>query len=129
MLAVDTNIVIRFLTRDDPVQSPKARHLITSGETFIADTVLLETEWVLRSLYGYSPTRIVHALRDLLGVDGVTLDNPARVAAALDFAEAGFDFADALHLAHAAHCDAFVTFDKSLVRAARGVSPLPVRAP
>jgi predicted nucleic-acid-binding protein len=129
MLALDTNIVVRFLTRDDAVQSPKAYRLITSGPTFVADTVLLETEWVLRSLYGFGPARIAYALRDLVSIDGVTVERPDRIAAALDYADAGLDFADALHLARAAHCEAFVTFDKSLVRAARGSGAIPVRAP
>lgn len=129
MLAVDTNIVVRILTQDDPTQTTQARRLLAANQTFVADSVLLETEWVLRSLYRLAALDVVAGLRRFIGLDGVTLDNPARVAAALDSAEAGFDFADALHLAHAAHCEAFVTFDKSLVRAARGVSPLPVRAP
>ena len=128
MLALDTNIIVRFITRDDRVQSPQARKLIISEATFVADTVILETEWVLRSLYGFPQARIINALRDLAGIDGVTLENPARVAEALNLAETGLDFADALHLAHAAHCDAFVTFDKTLIRAARG-GALAVRAP
>ena len=128
MLALDTNILVRFITRDDRVQSPQARTLILSGPTFIADTVMLETERVLRSLYGFPQTRIITALRDLAGIEGVTLENPARIAEALNVAESGLDFADALHLAHAAQCDAFVTFDKTLIRAARG-GALPIRAP
>lgn len=128
MLALDTNIVVRLLTRDDPAQTETARRLLASNETFVADTVLLETEWVLRSIYGLAANAVVDALRRFVEVDGVNLENPARIAAAFDLAASGLDFADALHLANARGCDAFVTFDKALVRAARG-GPVPVRAP
>lgn len=128
MLALDTNIVVRFLTRDDPVQSRQAFRLVTSGQAYVSDTVLLETEWVMRSLYKRAPAEIIEALRSFAGIEGVTLENATHFAGALTLAESGLDFADALHLARAAHCEAFVTFDKSLIRAARG-SALPVRAP
>lgn len=128
MLALDTNIVVRFLTRDDPVQSPQAYRLVTSGATFVSDTVLLETEWVMRSLYKRAPGEIVSALRSLVGIDGVTVQNPGRLAEAFDLAASGLDFADALHLANTDGCEAFVTFDKALIRATRG-GAMPVRAP
>lgn len=128
MLALDTNIVVRLLTEDEKAQAAQARRLVGSNTTFVSDTVILETEWVLRSLYRLAPAEIIAGLRRFLGLEGVALENSARIAAALDQAEAGLDFADALHLAHAAHCEAFVTFDKALVRAARG-GALPVRAP
>jgi predicted nucleic acid-binding protein len=52
MLAIDTNLIVRYLTGDHPEQSPKARALIDSEDVFVCTTVLLETEWVLRSVYG-----------------------------------------------------------------------------
>ena len=128
MLALDTNILVRLLTEDDKAQAAQARRLVGSNATLIADTVILETEWVLRSLYGLSPAAIIAGLRRFMGLEGVTLENPARIADALNLADTGLDFADALHLAHAAHCDAFITFDKTLIRAARG-GALAVRAP
>ncbi len=48
MLAVDPNIIVRFITRDDPAAARKARNLIDSEDIFVATTVLLEAEWVLR---------------------------------------------------------------------------------
>ena len=57
MLAIDTNLILRYLTGDRPEQSPKARTLIDNEEVFVCTTVLLETEWVLRSAYGYTPFR------------------------------------------------------------------------
>ncbi len=50
---VDTNIIVRLLTHDDPVQSAKADALFKKDHLFIPDTVLLETEWVLRYAYGF----------------------------------------------------------------------------
>ena len=61
MLAIDTNIVVRYLTADHPEQSPKAKWLIDGEEVFVCTTVLLETEWVLRSVYDFAPADIVKA--------------------------------------------------------------------
>jgi len=55
MIAVDTNVVVRFLVRDDPKQAARAAELIRDNQIWISKTVLLETEWVLRSLYRFSP--------------------------------------------------------------------------
>ena len=53
MLAVDTNVVVRYLTGDHPEQFANAKALIDGEDLFVCATVLLETEWVLRSVYGY----------------------------------------------------------------------------
>lgn len=53
MLAVDTNVIVRLLTGDDPVQSPQARSVFAEGEILIVTSVLLETEPVLRRVYRY----------------------------------------------------------------------------
>jgi predicted nucleic acid-binding protein len=127
MLAVDTNIIVRYLTADDPEQSARARQLVNGADTFVASTVLLETEWVLRSAYGFSPTQIAERLRAFAGLPRVTLEAPAAVAAALEWMAAGMDFADALHLAAAAQCEAFFTFDRRLGRVARRVGENSVR--
>ena len=51
MRAVDTNILVRFLTADDPKQARTARRVMEAGDVFIGVTVILETEWVLRAGY------------------------------------------------------------------------------
>jgi predicted nucleic-acid-binding protein len=127
MLAVDTNIVVRYLTRDDPAQSAQARELINGQETFVASTVFLEVEWVLRSTYGFSTSQVAERLRAFAGLPGVTVEAPTVLATALDWMAAGMDFADALHLAAAEQCDAFVTFDRRLGRIASRVSGTSVR--
>ena len=118
MIAIDTNVIVRYLTGDHPTQSARARALIDGESVFVPVTVLLEVEWVLRSAYGYQATDAVRALRAFAGLPTVTVEDGAMVAAALDLAERGMDFADALHLTRSGHCDAFVTFDRKLVKAA-----------
>lgn len=119
MLAIDTNLVVRYLTGDHPRQSSRARALIDGEAVFVAVTVMLEVEWVLRSAYGYRPAQIARALRSFAGLPTVTVEDGAVVAVALDLAESGMDFADALHLAKAAHCKGMVSFDRKFVKAAK----------
>ena len=126
MRAIDTNIIVRFLTADDPKQAHAARVVFEAGDTFIGTTVILETEWVLRAGYGFASSQIASGLRGLGGLAGVTLEDPAEVAQALDWMSQGMDFADALHLARSGHCGAFVTFDRKLGKRAKGLSPITV---
>lgn len=119
MLAVDTDLIVRYLTGDHPRQSGRARALIDGQPVFAAVTVILEVEWVLRSAYGYGPAEVARALRAFAGLPTVTVGDEAVVAAALDLAEHGMDFADALHLGKSAHCEGLATFDGKFVKAAR----------
>ena len=129
MLAVDTNVVIRYLTRDDARQFARASALIRNEDVFVCTTVLLECEWVLRRAYQYSRERIVDALRSLAGLPSVTLEDPTLALQALNWLAGGMDFADALHLAKAVDCEAFVSFDRQLANAAKRIGGLRVRAP
>ena len=129
MRAIDTNVLVRFLTGDDPAQAARARALIEAGEILVATSVLLEAEWVLRSAYGYGPKRIVAGLRGFAGLPGVMLEDPPLIAQALDWTEAGLDFADALHLGRARGCEAFISFDRKLARAAARLDEVKVAAP
>ena len=119
MIAIDTNIVVRYLTGDHPEQSARAREIVDGEPVFVAVTVMLETEWVLRSAYGYKPAEVARALRAFGGLPSVTIEDAASVAAAFDLAERGMDFADALHLGRSAGQDVFLTFDRRFVKAAR----------
>jgi len=129
MLAVDTNLVVRYLTRDDPRQFEQAVAAIEQTDTYVCLTVLLEAEWVLRSVYRYRPQRVVQALRSLVGLPRITIEEPAVAHLALEWAEGGLDFADALHLAKAQSCEAFVTFDADLMRRVAALDSIPVRPP
>ena len=123
MQAIDTNVVVRYLTGDDPGQAGKARGVIDTGGVFVSTTVLLESEWVLRSVYGLSGEDVAAALKAFSGLPGVTVESPYLLREALDRAEKGMDFADALHLGAATHCQTMLTFDRSFIRKARGASP------
>jgi predicted nucleic acid-binding protein len=92
-------------------------------------TVLLESEWVLCSAFGLPPADVIRALRGLAGLARVTVENPSTAAAALDWAERGLDFADALHLATAQQHDGFVIFDKAFIRTARKLGAPPAHEP
>ncbi len=129
MLAVDTNVVVRYLTGDDIRQAGRARSLIDNQPVWVATTVLLESDWVLRSSYRLARTEVSGLLRNFAGLPTVTLENHRLVALALNWCQRGLDFADALHVAAAAECDAFVTFDTDLIKVANGTTRPVVREP
>jgi len=115
---VDTNIVVRILVDDDPAQVKLAQAVLDQGDVLILKTVVLESEWVLRSLYRLRPQRIASILRGLFGLPGITVEDAIAVQRALDWFEQGMDFADALHLASTPIGATFLTFDRALVRQA-----------
>jgi predicted nucleic-acid-binding protein len=127
MLAIDTNLVVRYLTGDHPKQSIRARKLIDAGGIYVGVTVMLETEWVLRSVYEFQPGDVCRALRAFAGLPGTTIEDEGLVATALDRVERGMDFADALHVGKAGHCEAMVTFDRKFIKAAKAVGVETVR--
>jgi predicted nucleic-acid-binding protein len=127
--AIDTNVVVRFLTADDERQARRARAAIEAGDIFVPLTVMLESEWVLRSGYRFAAAAIAGGLAGLAGLPGVTVEEPAVLATALDWMREGMDFADALHLAKSAHCDVLLSFDRKLAKSASGLPPVPVKAP
>jgi predicted nucleic-acid-binding protein len=129
VIALDTNVVVRFLVDDDKAQARRARALIARGDIFVGSTVLLESEWVLRAAYGFSPPDILRFFRALLGLPGLATDEPMRVARALDSYATGFDFADALHLAFAGAADSFASFDVRLSRRAGRQGGMKIVAP
>jgi predicted nucleic-acid-binding protein len=116
--AVDTNVVVRLLAEDDPVQAQQARTIFATTQVWIPKTVVLELEWVLRYTYEFSPTRVAAALRLLLGLRSVIFEDREAVASAVAALGHGFDFADALHLYSSQRAEAFVTFDRKLAKAA-----------
>jgi len=129
MLAIDTNVVVRCLVDEDPEQCRRARSFVSAQAVFLPITVLLETEWVLRGVFGFERNNTVAALRKFVSLPTVVLEAGYAALDACDWAERGMDFADALHLASSAHCDAFVSFDKGLAKAAGKVGGVKVRAP
>jgi len=132
MIAVDTNILVRLLTGDEPKQEAVARTLFASEPIWIAKTVLLETCWVLRSLYGLEESAIRNAFTKLLGLKNVRAEDESSVAAALALTAHGIELADAMNLSSRPPGVTFVSFDKSFVQRARragvfGISGLSVK--
>lgn len=128
MRAIDTNVVVRYLTGDDAVQAARARTAVDADDVFVSTTVLLESEWVLRSVYGFGSEDVVAALRAFAGLPTVLVESPVLLAEALERVDHGMDFADALHLGSAGHCSVLLTFDTGFTEAAAG-DPVKVVAP
>jgi len=129
MNGVDTNIIVRLLTGDDPEQSVKARSVIKRPDVLITESVLLETEWVLRHAYDFEPIAIHEAFIKLCGLPNVILPNPHRIQLVLQWYAEGMDFGDALHLAASQACGTFFSFDRKLVRRAEGRGQCKVKEP
>jgi predicted nucleic-acid-binding protein len=126
VIAVDTNVLVRLVTNDDPVQSPRAARLFVEEDVFVSCTVLLEVEWVLRGAYDLPPPKIQSAFERLMSVPSVKIENAAAVARALTWFAGGMDFADALHLASSAtSVTGLRTFDKAFARRARKLGTAP----
>jgi predicted nucleic-acid-binding protein len=102
MLGVDTNVLVRFLVRDDEAQFEKARKLIKrevagGRSVFVSHLVILETEWVLRSRYSLPKNLIIDAISGLLDAADVQFeDEPAVEEALFIWKDATADFADCL---------------------------------
>lgn len=128
MIAVDTNVLVRLITQDHPAQAARAAKLFQREQVWIAKTVLLETEWVLRRLYGFSAQDTTEALKRLAGLSAVHLEDPLAVNRALSWLESGVDFADGLHLASCGEATRIASFDaRFMKRAAKlGFTPLPL---
>src|SRR2546425_880138 len=126
MIAVDTNVLVRFLVRDDAEQASRADSLIRGEEIWISKTVLLETEWVLRSLYAFRPDSVARALQALAGLRNVSFEDEPGIAKALDWSSQGLDFADAMHLASAGNAEQFATFDRKLAKRAKQLITLKI---
>jgi predicted nucleic-acid-binding protein len=120
MIGFDTNVLVRFLVRDDEDQFERARKLIRreaqSGEPVrISLLVLLETEWVLRSRYKLTKDEILDAFSELLSaVDLSFEDEPSIEEALFVWKDSSAQFADCLIGARhrALGCSATATFDK-----------------
>jgi predicted nucleic-acid-binding protein len=122
VISLDTNVLVRVIVGDDQRQQEVAVEVLKSDRLWLAKTVLVELEWVLRYSYELPREAIEHALRTLLGLRTLTVEDRTAVVAALEAYAGEMDFADALHLASSASADRFVTFDKRLAANAAGSS-------
>ena len=125
MIALDTSVVVRVLTADDPTQLAAARRAMRSGALFLSKTVLLETEWVLRYSYEIGRAEIGDALRTLIRYRRMEVEDLPVVIEALSWHAEGMDFADALHLSSSKRADRLATFDRQLAAAAAALGCVP----
>lgn len=119
MIGLDTNILLRFFTRDDDEQSPKAYQIIRqcseSNPGFISSVVLAEFVWTLKRRYGYQQEDIATALDALIYSKEIRLEYPDAMQYALKlYRDSAVDFPDAMigAIAKLNGCDATLTFDK-----------------
>lgn len=123
MIAIDTNVLARLLTQDEPGQTRRAIALQEANSLYVSKTVLLETEWVLRSFFKRDPETIHRLLTHFCGIETVIVeDEPIVQQALMAFAD-GMDFADAMHLFSTGPAHTFATFDRELRKRARKRRP------
>jgi len=124
MIAFDTNLLVRLAVNDDEKQAEIAEVLLDSNEVFISRTVLLETEWVLRSVYKNSRAEISLYFENILITKNLHVENAIEVSHALKWYKLGADLADAIHLCI---CGETVlhTFDSKFCKSARELNITP----
>ena len=119
MIAIDTNLLLRLVLDDDPVQQARVNALFKTGKLITAPaTVLLELVSVLESR-GFSAANIVQGVTALLDIPNFKPEHEPAIREALHGYQSGMDFADALHLALSATHEKFLTFDKDFMRKAK----------
>lgn len=124
MIGLDTNVLLRFLLQDDPVQSSIATRIIETelseaAPGFVSAIVIAETAWVLESQYRRTRAEIGAVMEGLLRIDSLRLEHPLAVEAAATAAmQENVDFADALigEIALNAGCSTTLTFDRRAQR-------------
>ena len=124
MIGVDTNVLVRYLTQDDPVQAAQAttliEHRLNDDEPgFISVVAMAETVWVLRRFYRFGSEQIVGAIERMLGAATLVVENEREVfTAMIALKEGRGEFGDALigALSARAGCSRVLTFDRQALR-------------
>lgn len=123
MIALDTNVIVRYLVQDDEEQSPRATRVIQEAvegevEIFLSSVVMCELVWVLEVAYRRPRNDIVGALDRIVSTRGFVVGDRDAVFRALErYRSGGGDFADHLIGAQAldAGADRVMTFDRALL--------------
>lgn len=124
MIGLDTNVLVRYLTRDDPLQSAKAVALIEGQLTaespgFVSVVAFAETVWVLHRVFDISGPQLVEMLKRLLEAEQIIVEHEREVFSAVRVLETGRgSFADGMiaALGHSAGCSHTLTFDQKATR-------------
>lgn len=125
MLALDTNLLTRLVTNDEPAQALRVQNaldkeLAAGRECMVGQVVLSELMWVLGRLYGYSTQQCQNVADQLLAFSGLRFEaTPVVVAATRTWRALGGDLADHLigHQMQSLGCEAVLTFDKKAAKA------------
>lgn len=124
MIGLDTNVLVRYLAQDDPIQSPKAteiieRRLTEQNPGFVSVVAMVETAWVLDRVYDLGAHGIAAAIERMLQADVLVVENEQEVFTAMvALKHGGGSFADALiaELGIRAGCASTLTFDHKALR-------------
>ena len=126
MISLDTNLLVRLLTNDEPKQAEKVRNaldqaLLAQKRIWVSDLVACELVWVLQRLYGYDKAQIFFALTALLKFQGLEFQSPQAVKKSVGGLQRGnADFADLLigQLSATEGAEFVLTFDKQAAKLA-----------
>jgi predicted nucleic-acid-binding protein len=124
MIGLDTNVIVRYIAQDDPIQSARAtawieQRLTPENPGFISIVAIVETVWVLERTYGVADQDIAATIERLLQADVLVVENEQQVfAATVTLKENQGSFADALiaALGVKAGCAGTLTFDRKALR-------------
>lgn len=120
MTALDTNVLVRYLTQDDDVQFQKVLQMLNRKRAifYVCDLVLAETDWVLRSLYDWTNLEVADAFARLTTIHNLTFESETRLRSSLKALRDGADLADELIVRSSRdHCAKdFATFDKAIIK-------------
>ena len=124
MIGLDTNILVRYLAQDDPIQSPAAtaimdRRLTEQNPGFVSIVAMVETVWVLERAYRFTFQEIAAAVERMLEADALVVENEQQVFdAMITLKEGRGSFADAIiaALGAKAGCSSTLTFDEKALR-------------
>ena len=129
MTALDTNVLVRFLTQDDPGQLAQVLRMLNRKRAlfFVCDLVLSETDWVLRSLYDWTGREVADAFARLATIHNLTFENEGGLRSSLKALREGADLADELIVRNCRDRGAksFATFDTGIVRRHRPFAAIP----
>lgn len=129
MISLDTNILVRYFAKDDEAQLRKVHALLGREDTafFVFDLVLVETHWVLRSIYEWTCAEVADAFSRLTSIHNLEFENEARLRVAINALQKGADLADELivRASRERGAQSFATFDKAIIRRHKGFAVTP----
>ncbi len=125
MISIDTNILLRFLMKDDPVLSPQPLEIIAANDCFVSHAALTEVVYTLESYYRSSRADIGHALDALFSLHHLTVEDRAVTERAVAWYKSGMDLGDAMIAASSHGAEHVATFDRDFARLARKLRTTP----